>query len=106
MTKRKKTVLLSSLEVILLIATTLSIMFLRPNILNPLGSVLCALGIDESTPIAVFAVLALVVILFLILLMWRRGNIYIKMALSYAIFSLCAFIVFIRFILPRLMGPL
>jgi phosphoglycerol transferase MdoB-like AlkP superfamily enzyme len=105
MTKRKKAVLLASLEVILLIVITLLISFVWPDVLKPLVNVLCRLGIDDLRQIyVIFIVFTLVSLWFLMLFLWRKQYLYIKVALSYVIFFLCAFIIFLRFIVPQLTG--
>jgi hypothetical protein len=105
MIKQGKPVLVASLEVVLLIAITLLASFLWPDVLKPLVNVLCKLGVDDLRPIyVIFIVFALVSAWFLMLFTWRRRYLYIKVALSYVILFLCAFIIFFRFIVPQLTG--
>jgi hypothetical protein len=106
MTKQRMTVLLASLEVILLMFVTLLIAILWPGVLKPLVDFLCALSIDDLPPIyVIFISFVLVGVWLLILRIWRPGYIYLKVALSYVVFFLCAFILFLRFIVPYLIGP-
>jgi len=105
MTKQKMTALLACLEIILLITITLPVAFLWPDILKPLVNLLCRFGIDDSRPIyVILIVLTLVSGWLLTLFIWHTRYIYIKVALSYVVFSLCAFIIFFRFIVPQLTG--
>jgi hypothetical protein len=105
MAKQRKTVLLASIEFVLLMGVTLPIMFLWPDVLKPLVNVLCRLGIDDLRPrYVIFIVFTLVSVWFLMLFLWRKQYLYIKVVLSYVIFFLCAFIIFLRFIVPQLTG--
>jgi len=106
MIKQKKTILVAGAEIVLLMVITLPMVFIYPNVLKPIVNLLCFLKMTDAPSMCVTSiVLSLIGVWFLILLVWRQGNIYVKVALGYMIFFLCGFILFLRFIVPHLIGP-